>query len=263
MPKRPLPGRFRVEKKALIFDIKRASSEDGPGIRTTVFFKGCPLACVWCHNPEGVNRELETDVNGEEVGYWISLDELLYRVLIDKPFFRSSGGGITISGGEPTLQMDFIHHFLKELKKQGVQTAIETCGLFNFSRFSRHILPYLDIIYFDLKLFDDEASCRFTGRSSQPMLANFARLVAESDIPVIPRIPLIPGITATQKNLLDIAAFLREVGVEGCTLIPYNPLWHDKLKQLGREAGYRRQSFLTQAEQNACIHHFHQRQHQG
>ena len=85
-----------MAEQALIFDIKRGSSEDGPGIRTTVFFKGCPLTCVWCQNPEGIEREPEFDLDGNEVGSWITLEELLYRVRQDRPFFKSSGGGVTL-----------------------------------------------------------------------------------------------------------------------------------------------------------------------
>ena len=134
-----------MEPKALIFDIKRDCSEDGPGIRTTVFFKGCPLTCVWCQNPEGQARTPEISYRAEAchpsecpvhalepVGYWIGLEELLYRVLIDEPFFKATGGGVTLSGGETTLQMEFAHHFLKRLKEREIHTALETCGFFNY-----------------------------------------------------------------------------------------------------------------------------------
>ena len=170
MPKWPWPGRSDVKERALIFDIKRGSSEDGPGIRTTVFFKGCPLSCVWCQNPEGVSKEVETDVNGDPVGSLISLDELLYRVRQDRPFYDSSGGGVTLSGGEPTLQMAFNHHFLKALKEEGIHTAIETCGLFNYESFKQRMLPWLDLIYFDIKLIDDKESQKYTGCSNKQIL---------------------------------------------------------------------------------------------
>jgi len=249
-----------VAEQALVFDIKRGSSEDGPGIRTTVFFKGCPLVCVWCQNPEGINQEQELDLNGNEVGFWITLEELLYRVKQDRPFYDSSGGGITLSGGEPARQLVFIHHFLKALKADGIHTAIETCGLFNYERFKEMVLPHLDLIYYDLKLFDDFQSRRHTGCSNKIILENFSCLISEAKIPVIPRIPLIPGITDTEENLSSIAHFLRTHGIEDCTLMPYNPMWQDKLKQLGKTATYSRNSFLSPDEENSSIKHFNKAQ---
>lgn len=245
-----------MENKGLIFDIKRGSSEDGPGIRTTVFFKGCPLSCVWCQNPEGIEGIPEVDLKGEQIGEWIELQELLYRVCQDKPFYHSSGGGVTLSGGEPTRQMSFVHRFLQLLKTEGIHTAIETCGLFNYDRFIEQLMPWLDLIYFDLKLIDDFQSRRYTGCSNRIIIDNFSRLVAEAGIPVVPRIPLIPGITDTQHNLRGLADFLREHGIETCSLMPYNPLWQDKLKRLGKPGRYNRTTFLTPEEQETSIEYF-------
>lgn len=245
-----------METQALIFDIKRGSSEDGPGIRSTVFFKGCPLSCVWCQNPEGINRQPEVDCSGSSVGFYITLDELLYRVKQDLPIFVSSGGGVTISGGEPTQQMAFLHHFLVGLKEMQIHTAIETCGLFNYTAFKRQLLPWLDLVYFDLKLIDDFQSRRFTGRPSRPILDNFSRLNIETEISVVPRIPLIPGITDTEQNLTGLAGFLRQQGVDDATLVPYNPMWQEKLHRLGRTSHYTRGTFLSQDEQQASIKHF-------
>jgi len=242
-----------VRPRALIFDLKRDCSEDGPGIRTTVFFKGCPLSCSWCQNPEGLARRPERDVDGNPVGYWIELEELLYRVTVDRPFFDSSGGGVTLSGGEPTLQMGFIHHFLRRLKELGIHTAIETCGLFNYGRFRRLVLPYLDLIYFDLKLFDEGASCRHAGCSSLPIRDNLCRLAKEASVTIVPRIPLIPDITATRENLSAWARFLRDREIGECTLIPYNPLWRDKLVRLGGSPHYGRSTFMTPREEERCI----------
>jgi len=246
-----------MEPKALIFDIKRDCSEDGPGIRTTVFFKGCPLSCAWCQNPEGIGRLPEIDDAGKPVGEWIALDELLYHLRQDSLFYRSSGGGVTLSGGEPTLQMAFAGALLKALKAEGLHTAIETCGFFNYRRFSERLLPWLDLVYFDFKLMDDGASRRQTGQSNRPVLDNFVRLSRQSAVPVIPRVPLIPGVTTTKENLQSIAGFLADNGIGAATLLPYNPLWHDKAAKLGRISPYPRKTFMTQDEQRQCVTGFH------
>ncbi|MBL8293070.1 MAG: glycyl-radical enzyme activating protein [Bryobacterales bacterium] len=295
-----------MTETALIFDIKRNCSEDGPGIRTTVFFKGCPLRCAWCHNPEGISSAPSLAFRGavchpdtcgapcirvcptgalrlasplavdraectrcdlcfgvcrshalEPVGYRIPVDQLLYRVLIDKPFFLSTQGGVTLSGGEPTLQMTFISRFLAGLKQEGVSTAIETCGYFDFERFRELALPYLDLIYFDLKLFDDEQCRRHTGQLAGPVLRNLARLLEVASIPVIPRIPLIPGITDTAENLSALGRFLRRHAVAQCSLMRYNPLWRDKLETLGLAAAYGYGGFPPRSSEDACVRYFH------
>ncbi len=301
-----------TEPRALIFDIKRDCSEDGPGIRTTVFFKGCPLSCVWCQNPEGkkqqmelsyraaachpdkcgtpcidscpenslslsnatiiINRETCTACNGcskvcpvgalEPAGSWIGLDELVYRLMIDKPFYQSSGGGVTLSGGEVTQQMEFAHHLLKALKFEGIHTAVETSGFFNYRRFNELMLPWLDLIYFDLKLIEDAASREFTGQSNRLILGNFTRLVRSVKIPVIPRVPLIPGITASEENLSGIADFLSGQGIDSATLLSYNPLWSDKSARLGEAPKYHRMTFMTPEEKQQCVTSFH-RPNQG
>ena len=219
----PLRGR--------IFDIKRDCSEDGPGIRTTVFFAGCPLRCAWCQNPEGQEYRA---VQGSQAGQWYELEELLYRVLIDRPFFSTTGGGVTVSGGEPTFQMRFVSDFLQRLREEGVDTAIETCGFFHYASFEKHLLPYLNRIYFDLKIMDEAEHRRLTGQSNLPVLRNLARLSRSIDIPLNVRVPLVPGMTATAENLAAIGSFLRTQGIAAVTLLPYNPLWQDKAIKLGR-----------------------------
>lgn len=294
---------LNIEPRALIFDIKRDCSEDGPGIRTTVFFKGCPLSCVWCQNPEGKDKEIELSFNSNNChphqcgtpcldicpekcltlmqtgivinrnacttcnkccdvcptgalqpsGYWMGLKELMYRLLIDKPFYNSSGGGITLSGGEVTQQMEFVHHLLKALKAEGIQTAIETSGFFNYRRFSELLLPWLDLIYFDFKLINEKDSRQYTGQTNSLILDNFSRLHESSKVSVIPRVPLIPDITTSEKNLRGIAEFLSRYGIDAATLLPYNPLWSDKVTKLGKTLRYRRTSFMTPQEKNQCV----------
>lgn len=291
--------------KGLIFDIKRDCSEDGPGIRTTVFFKGCPLSCSWCQNPEGMSKDpgisfraelchpdecgapcvsacpsqclqfndilqinhdacircdkCLTDCKSqafEAVGQWYFLDELMYRVNIDKPFYTATNGGVTVSGGEATMQMEFLHKFLKRLKDLGIHTALETSGLFNYNLFRRLLLPYLDLIYFDIKIMDEAESIRYTGCSNKPILENFTQLIKESAIPVVPRTPLIPGITATEHNLKGIASFLRQLGIKTCTLLPYNPLGQDKMQRIGRTPVSELRHFMDKFDEQRCINYF-------
>jgi len=192
----------------------------------------------------------------EPVGRWVTVEELLYEVCIDKPFYTSSGGGVTLSGGEPTFQMEFIGRFLQALKKEGIHTAIETCGYFSYRHFQEQALPFLDIIYFDLKLADDASSLNYTGRSNRCIFENFSRLAEESNVPIVPRIPLIPEITATKENLTGIARFLKKHKISSCSLMPYNPLWKDKLKRLGLTAHYNRSAFMTKTEEWNCIDYF-------
>ncbi len=192
----------------------------------------------------------------EPVGRWITVEELLYEICVDKPFFSSTGGGVTLTGGEPTLQMSFAERFLKALKEENIDTAIETCGFFNYENFRKQVLPFLDLIYFDIKLISDTESRKYTGRSNKLIIENFSRLIKDSTVPVITRIPLIPEITDTYENLSEIAGFLKMNGVSNCSLMPYNPLWTDKLKNLGLKARYKRTSFMTNEEEDACINYF-------
>jgi len=294
------------ENNALIFDIKRDCSEDGPGIRTTIFFKGCPLSCHWCQNPESISKELQlsfraeackpSDCNEacvkaceshclsfvdrlhvkhdqctrcdrcfevcptkalEPAGYHITLKELMYRISIDIPFFRSSGGGVTLSGGEATQQMPFIHQLLKALKEKEIHTAIETSGFFNYRLFEELVLPYVDLIYFDLKLIDDTESKKYTGQSNQLILKNFGKLAQQSNVTIVPRIPLIPGITTSKKNLAGIAEYLKDLSIDSATLLPYNPLFMDKLTRLNLKSNYNLRSLMSAKEKDDCIEYFH------
>jgi len=297
------------EIKALIFDIKRDCSEDGPGIRTTVFFKGCPLSCVWCHNPEGIffkpslsfsldqctpaecggyaclevcpsnvlrvndeNKIIEVNHDAcircdecfqvctpmalEPAGNWWGVKELLTTVLIDKDFFQSTGGGVTLSGGEPTLQMEFLHSFLVELKKEDINIGLETSGMFHLKKFQKYILPYLDFIYFDLKLIHPEESRKYTGCSNQDIIKNFLFLHYQSEKPMVTRIPLIPGITTTKRNLTGISQFLQKHGVTACSLMPYNPMWQDKAVKNGVTIKYSRLEFMSKKEEENGVQFF-------
>ena len=192
----------------------------------------------------------------EPVGSWWTVNELIEKILIDKSYFDSTGGGVTASGGEPTMQMAFLHHFLKALKQVNMDAGLETSGMFPLNPFKRLILPYLDFIYFDLKLIDPEDSRQYTGASNDLIIDNFLFLYNETTVPIIPRVPLIPGITATEENLSRISLFLKAHGITACALIPYNPFWHDKAIKTGIPINYSRSELMSQREEEDCIHYF-------
>ncbi len=267
----------------LILEIKGNSLDDGPGIRSVVFFKGCPLNCVWCHNPESKSSEAEIahdpgicigcdscldlcrvgalsrgnpyfidrlkcnlcfDCTEEcpsgalsRVGIFLSPAEILTKVLKDKPFFDTSGGGVTLSGGEPTLNLDYTAELLKLLRQAGIHTIVETCGMFNYESFRELALPYTNSVYMDIKLIDPAAHKHFCGTDNRTILENFRRLhelATEMDFEIMPRIPLVPGITDTVDNLEAIAGFLADLGVKKIQLLGYNPLWCEKSLKIGQ-----------------------------
>ncbi|MEW6553952.1 MAG: glycyl-radical enzyme activating protein [Actinomycetota bacterium] len=271
------------KRRPLILEVKGNSLDDGPGIRTVVFFKGCPLSCVWCHNPEskGAGQEISFDpqecvgcgtcleVCGKgaldrgnplfverercdlcfecadacpsdalsRVGRYMEVEEIVASVEKDLPFFRTSSGGVTLSGGEPTLHMGFASKLLRRLKDLGVHTIVETCGHFDLGEFEEKVLPFTDAVYFDLKLSDPEEHRRHCGISNQVILENFSSLLRASlagDRGLLPRIPLVPGITTTSDNLKGLAALLRREGAGEVALLQYNPLWFEKSHKIGK-----------------------------
>ena len=283
-----------VGKAPLIIDIKGNSLDDGPGIRSVIFFKGCPLACVWCHNPESKKAGVEISYDAPScigcgacrdvcrrgalsagnpfyidhercdlcfacaeacpsgalarVGKAMTLSEILERVLPDKPFYDTSGGGVTLSGGEPTLYPEFASELLLALKDQGISTLLETCGHFNPDTFMDLLYPHVDAIYFDIKLMDSAAHKAYCGRTNGRILDNFRHLVEVSrkdGKPLLPRTPLIPGITDTPENIQAIAWFLKGHGIEEASLLSYNPLWHEKSRKLGVDNPYTTDKAMT------------------
>lgn len=266
-------------KKGLIGDIGRHRTGDGPGIRTVVFFKGCPLSCPWCHNTEFIAQQAELAVYPHRcincgecraicphgalainstivvdrsvcdccgdcagicptgalaiVGKEYLLDDLVELVLRDRLYYQVSGGGVTLSGGEPTMQMEFVGKLLRRLRDEDIHTAIETNGFFHWDDFAVCLLPWLDLVLFDLKIAESVSHARVTGQTNDPILGNLERLV-QGGHEVVVRIPLIPGFTANSANLADLSAEMKRIGVQKCELLPYHALGKLKATAIGR-----------------------------
>jgi len=263
---------------AVVFDVQRFSIHDGPGIRTVIFFKGCPLTCTWCQNPEAIRAAPEIayfeerclkgcgrcvsacpeeailpqriarvdfarcTVCGDcvdicptgalrEVGREVEAAELLEEVRKDVSFYAASGGGITLSGGEPVLQAAFLGDFLPLAREAGLHVVLETCGEYPFEQLEP-LLPHIDLVLFDVKVIDPVRHRRLTGRGNEQILANLRDLVARGT-PVEVRMPVIPERNTDPENAEATAKFLAKIGVDQLTLLPYNHLWEAKLPRLG------------------------------
>jgi pyruvate formate lyase activating enzyme len=267
------------ELSGIVFDIQRYSIHDGPGIRTTVFLKGCPLKCVWCQNPESQNREPELLLNrtlcggcGQCIpvctvvansllerrsqvdrtkcvrcgtcvttcpnqarrlsGKFMTVDEVLKVVRKDLKFYETSGGGITLSGGEATFQPDFASALLRKSKELKIHTALETCGYVSWKVLDQ-LLPHVDLVLYDIKHWDSEIHQRGTGVGNQIIFEN-AKRVAEIK-PMKARVPLIPGFNDSEHDIRSIASFIgslpNQIEME---LLTYNPLGEGKYERLGK-----------------------------
>ena len=168
------------------------------------------------------------------IGSYYPVETLTELLLQDLTFYRHSGGGVTLSGGECTLYPDYLELLLKRLKTRGVHLALETSGYFDYEPFSQKILPYIDLIYYDVKIADPEVHRRYLEKTNQRILNNLYRLFQERRVEVHPRVPLIPGITATRENLSAIVDILCETGAEDVSLLPYNPMGIEMAVSLGR-----------------------------
>jgi pyruvate formate lyase activating enzyme len=227
-------------EKGIIFDIKKYAINDGPGIRTTVFFKGCPLNCWWCHNPEsrhcGVeyleveDREKGSGTKMEIIGHEVNSDEVIRIIKKDRVYYDESGGGVTFSGGEPTLQMLFLLDLLERCCKLHIHTAIDTSGYTATGNLNR-LEHLVDLYLFDLKVMDNEKHKQFTGVSNAPIKENLEFLL-ENGNNVELRLPLIPGITDTNENITQVIDYLTTLsGINDIRILPYNMLNIDKLKR--------------------------------
>jgi pyruvate formate lyase activating enzyme len=283
----------------LIAHIKRHSLEDGPGIRSVVFFKGCPLRCDFCHNPEMQRPEVEIAFRPERcigcgncvaacprqaaslehperidravcdacgacatacpssaltlIGRHYEIGALVEELRRDEPYYRASGGGVTLSGGECTLFPDYVEALARALAQAEIPLAIETAGTFAADWFVGELLPLVGLVYFDLKLADADAHRRHCGQDNRRILANLQRLVAAALERVQVRVPLVPGVTATAENLRALGRALRALGIPGATLLPYNPLGRDMAARLGRAASASPAPFMSATEIEAAI----------
>jgi pyruvate formate lyase activating enzyme len=272
--------------KGLVFNIQKFSLHDGPGIRTIVFLKGCPLACAWCSNPEGrapspeliltCDRCLGTEecercitvclehaiTKGEDgelridrshcdgcgdcayvcpskalevSGEWVSVGDVLSIVEEDDAFYARSGGGLTVSGGEPLAQGAFVRALLAAARSRGIDTAIETSGLCNWKTM-RDVAPLADRIYFDIKCLDSGKHEQVTGVSNRKILENFQRLRAGfAEVDVVVRTPIIPGVNDSEDDIQAIAEFVDQAGgASAYELLPYHGFGEPKYAKVGK-----------------------------
>jgi pyruvate formate lyase activating enzyme len=286
-------------RPTLIANVKRNSLDDGPGIRSVVFFKGCPLRCAWCQNPETLSTRAEIQRSGDLctrceacvdvcpvhvarpgtdaqdasgcqrcgrcveactprarrlVGTPANVEDLARLLARDAPFYRRSGGGVTLSGGEPTVHAHLAGRLAARLDEAGIPVLLETCGLFGWTPFERHLLPHISTVYFDLKLADDHRHREATGHSNRRILQNLRRLVART-IDLLVRVPLVPGLTDDAENLTAIARHLRSLGLDRLALLPYNPLWIPKRQGLaagGRGLHYAHDRWMSEKDVARC-----------
>lgn len=225
-----------MAKTGRIFNIQRFSIHDGPGIRTIVFFKGCYMRCAWCCNPESQEYAIQTMVeNGKEkvVGRDVTVEEILPEILADENYYRRSGGGVTLSGGEFLGQHEFAAELLKTCKEYGLHTAVESTANAPWEKIET-VLPYIDLYLMDIKHMDGAKHKEYTGASNELIKENAKRL-SDSGVDLIIRTPVVPGFNDTAEEIRAISRFAASLGgVKEYHLLPYHRLGSDKYAGLGR-----------------------------
>lgn len=227
----------------LIFDIRRYSVNDGPGIRTTIFLKGCPLKCAWCHNPESQKHSIETlkrirhldgktHIQTESCGYVTTTDELLEEIKKDSICFEESNGGVTISGGEPLRQPDFVFDLLEKLNKQGFHSALDTCG-YSPNHIFKRVTNLANLVLYDIKCISEALHVTYTNRSNKVILENLYKL-SSSGKPFIIRIPVIPNFNDNPTELILIDEFIRSLPNKPLKLelLPFHSIGLHKYNEL-------------------------------
>ncbi len=226
-----------LKTKGRIFDIQRYSIHDGNGIRTIVFLKGCVLRCRWCCNPESQNYAIETMmVLGEPkvIGEDVTVEEVMETVEKDRPYYRRTGGGLTLSGGESLCQPEFARDLLRAAYEAGISTAMESMGCAQY-KVIEELLPYLDQYLLDIKHMDSAKHKEYTGRGNELMLENAKKIAASHMTELSIRVPVIPGFNDTEEEIREIAEYTRSLGnVKRMHLLPYHRLGQDKYEGLGR-----------------------------
>ncbi len=227
-----------MDTKGRIFDIQRYSIHDGRGIRTIVFLKGCVLRCRWCCNPESQEYGIQTMmVNGKPktIGRDVTVREVMETVVRDRPYYRRSGGGLTLSGGESLCQPDFAAALLRAAKESGINTAMESMACAPFEEIGK-LLPWLDTYLCDVKHMNGAKHREFTGRDNALMLENIRKTAESGQTELVIRVPVIPGFNDTEAEIAAIARFAASLpGVRRIHLLPYHRLGQDKYEGLGRE----------------------------
>ncbi|MFX0005541.1 MAG: glycyl-radical enzyme activating protein [Candidatus Hermodarchaeota archaeon] len=280
-----------TQKEGIIFNIQRYSIHDGPGIRTTIFLKGCPLRCKWCSNPESINPFPELILRRDRcdqckqcieicspnaiffddniiqiyrskcnlcmkcievcpsdvinsTGKKVSIDDIISEVMQDELFYNNSGGGVTISGGEPLYQIEFTLNLLKEFKKKSLHTTLDTTGYASGKDFEK-ILPYTDLILFDIKHLDSKIHQKYTGIPNETILDNFERCLKHNQ-KIWVRVPIIPNFNDSIQYIESLAKFLSNKLIDKVSLLKYHEWGKHKYKFLDRDYPLKNAYFINQ-----------------
>ena len=224
--------------KGIVFDIRRGVTKDGPGLRTSVFLKGCPLRCSWCHNPESQSPKIERAVTtGEVCGREMSVEEVMAEVRRDAVFYASSGGGVTITGGEPMLQGDFAFALASAAHNEGIHVAIDTSGFAQWASFKR-MLAVVDLFLYDMKCIDAKRHRELTGVDNGVILENL-RCLDDAGAKTWIRCPLVPVLNGSDEDLAALRDFVAQLhNMEKLEICPYHPLGLEKYAKFGRKVLY-------------------------